>query len=178
MATGKGGAAGGGGGGGGGQPSSQQIQVMQQQLAAEAARHNMSVEQYINHLKAHAMKQAQAQQEQREAAAAQKQQEQEEYHVSTTQPVAANPQAVALAKWLRAQELKTRTCILGGQRKDMFKGKLCTHTNSFAFFPFLNILAFFGVIYLFFLLLFFLSLCDPRDFLFFPSCIQFLLQFF
>jgi beta-phosphoglucomutase-like phosphatase (HAD superfamily) len=129
MATGRGGVS----GAGGGQPSTQQIQAMQQQLAAEAARHNMSVEQYINHLKAHAMKQAQAQQEQREAAAAQKQQEQEEYHVNTTQPVAVNPQAVALAKWLRAQELKTRTCILSGQRKDMFKGKLCTYNSSALF---------------------------------------------
>jgi hypothetical protein len=33
------------------------------------------------------------------------------------------PEAVAVAKFLRSQDLKTRVCILDGQRKDMFKGK-------------------------------------------------------
>ena len=41
-------------------------------------------------------------------------------------PVSANtsdPKAIAVANFLRSQELKPRTCILNGQRKDMFKGK-------------------------------------------------------
>ena len=32
------------------------------------------------------------------------------------------PEAVAVAKFLRSQDLKTRVCILDDQRKDMFKG--------------------------------------------------------
>lgn len=39
------------------------------------------------------------------------------------QPGAApKPEALAVAKFLRSQDLKTRTCILDGDRKDMFKG--------------------------------------------------------
>ncbi|RMD40488.1 hypothetical protein DV735_g4642, partial [Chaetothyriales sp. CBS 134920] len=37
--------------------------------------------------------------------------------------VEAKPEALALAKFLRSQNLKTRTCIFNGQRKDMFKVK-------------------------------------------------------
>jgi len=40
-----------------------------------------------------------------------------------TKPVEAKPEALAVAKFLRAQNLKTRTCIFNGQRKDMFKVK-------------------------------------------------------
>jgi translocation protein SEC62 len=34
----------------------------------------------------------------------------------------ADPKAIAVAQWLRSQDLKPRTCIMDGQRKDMFKG--------------------------------------------------------
>lgn len=127
-------------------PSPQQIQAMQQQLAAEAAKHNMTVDQYIEHLKAQAMKHAQAQKQ-----AAQQQQQHHHHHdcdhdhdhddghdheqhpVHFNAPSAPNPQAIALAKWLRGQNLKSRTCILNGQRKDMFKGMsfgdVCTITT-------------------------------------------------
>lgn len=40
-----------------------------------------------------------------------------------TKPVEAKPDALAVAKFLRSQNLKTRTCIFNGQRKDMFKGE-------------------------------------------------------
>jgi translocation protein SEC62 len=40
-----------------------------------------------------------------------------------TKPVEAKPEAVALAKFLRAQDLKTRAVLFNGQRKDMFKGE-------------------------------------------------------
>jgi translocation protein SEC62 len=40
-----------------------------------------------------------------------------------TKPVEAKPEALALAKFLRVQDLKTRTVLFNGQRKDMFKGK-------------------------------------------------------
>jgi translocation protein SEC62 len=41
------------------------------------------------------------------------------------QPIAPGPpkpEALALAKFLRGQDLKPRTCILNGERKDMFRG--------------------------------------------------------
>ena len=43
-------------------------------------------------------------------------------HVPVNGTVEAKPEAIAVAKFLRAQNLKTRTCIFNGQRKDMFKG--------------------------------------------------------
>ena len=36
--------------------------------------------------------------------------------------IGAGPKAIALAKFLKGQDLKPRTCILNGERKDMFKG--------------------------------------------------------
>ena len=38
-------------------------------------------------------------------------------------PGPPNPAALAVATFLKNQDLKMRTCILNGQRKDMFKGK-------------------------------------------------------
>ena len=43
-----------------------------------------------------------------------------------TKPVEAKPDALAVAKFLRSQNLKTRTVLFNGQRKDMFKGMLTT----------------------------------------------------
>lgn len=40
------------------------------------------------------------------------------------QPGPPNPAALAVAAFLRKQDLKPRTCILNDQRKEMFKGKL------------------------------------------------------
>lgn len=37
-------------------------------------------------------------------------------------PGPPNPAALAVAAFLKNQDLKMRTCILNGQRKDMFKG--------------------------------------------------------
>lgn len=37
-------------------------------------------------------------------------------------PGPPNPAALAVASFLKNQDLKMRTCILNGQRKDMFKG--------------------------------------------------------
>lgn len=39
-------------------------------------------------------------------------------------PPIASPEALAVAQFLRNQDLKSRTCILQGQRKDLFKGML------------------------------------------------------
>lgn len=41
------------------------------------------------------------------------------------QPGPPNPAALAVAAFLRKQDLKSRTCILNDQRKEMFKGKEC-----------------------------------------------------
>ena len=101
-----------------------------QQFAADAAKQGLSVEQYVEKLKAQALQQHQ------QKLAQQQQQQQQTQHLHTAQqgqgqqegqqvpinPGAPDPAALAVAKWLRGQDLKSRTCILNGQRKDMFKG--------------------------------------------------------
>jgi hypothetical protein len=53
----------------------------------------------------------------------------QQHQHTTTQQVPVNPnnppdpKALAVANWLRSQNLKPRTCIMDGQRKDMFKGE-------------------------------------------------------
>ncbi|KAL8725416.1 MAG: hypothetical protein Q9166_007373 [cf. Caloplaca sp. 2 TL-2023] len=132
------------------QPSPQQMAAMQQQLAMEAQKRGMTTqqfqqwqrqqiendakkagmtfEQYVNKLKQQAYEQHMAQQQM----AAQQQVAQESGQPQTQgqggqqvpiTPGAPDPKALALAKWLRGQDLKTRTCILNGQRKDMFRVK-------------------------------------------------------
>ena len=134
------------------QPSPQQMAAIQQQIAAEAQRRGMTpqqlqaqqrqqiqaeadkagltFEQYINKLKQQAFENHQRQQQmaqqqaQNQAAQPQGQpqmQGQQGQQVPIT-PGAPDPRAVALAKWLKGQDLKPRTCILNGQRKDMFRG--------------------------------------------------------
>ncbi|KAJ6086260.1 translocation protein Sec62 [Penicillium sp. IBT 16267x] len=49
------------------------------------------------------------------------QQQMQRVAVNPGQP--ADPKALAVAKFLRSQALKSRTCILDGERKDMFKVK-------------------------------------------------------
>jgi translocation protein SEC62 len=103
-----------------------------QQLAAEAAKQGLTVEQYVNQLKQRAMQghQMRQQQAQRQQAQGQEQgQSQAHQHQhGQTQKIPVNPgappkpEALAVAKFLRSQDLKTRTCILDGQRKEMFKG--------------------------------------------------------
>ncbi len=99
-----------------------------QQLTADAARQGLSVEQYVEKLKAQAL-----QQHQQKLAQQQQQQEAQHHHHEQhghdqegqqvpVSPGAPDPRALAVAKWLRGQDLKGRTCILNGQRKDMFKG--------------------------------------------------------
>ena len=101
-----------------------------QQLAADAAEQGLTVEQYVNQLKQraiheHQMRQQQAQQQQQQA---QGQGQAHQHQHSHTQKIPVNPgaapkpEALAVAKFLRSQDLKTRTCILDGQRKEMFKG--------------------------------------------------------
>jgi translocation protein SEC62 len=103
------------------QPTPEQIQQMQRQLAADAQKAGMSVPQYVERLKAQAIAQQQAAQQQQ--AQAQQQQQQ------PINPGPPKPEALAVANFLKSQDLKMRTCILNGQRKDMFKGRY-TSGNS------------------------------------------------
>ncbi|KAI0171846.1 translocation protein [Hypoxylon sp. FL1284] len=127
---------------GGQMPSPQQIAAMQQQLAAEAQKHGMTVPQFVEHIKAQRI--AQLQQAQR----MQQQQQQQQGGQGGSEggpqgpqgprpgpppgaqgqpqpirPGPPNPVAIALANFLKGQQLKPRTCIINGERKDMFRVK-------------------------------------------------------
>ena len=134
------------------QPSPQQMAQIQQQMAMEAQRRGMTpqqlqqaqrkqieeeakkagvtFDQYVNKLKQQAFENYQRQQQMAQQQGGQapgqgqspQMQSQQGQQVPIT-PGAPDPKALALAKWLRGQDLKTRTCILNGQRKDMFRGE-------------------------------------------------------
>lgn len=107
------------------QPSPEQIRFMQQQLMTEAQKRGISVQQYVEELKAQAMQQHQHQQQHQQQQQQQAQQgQQQQQEIQGGQP--PKPEAIALANFLRAQDLKTRTCIFQEKRKDMFKGVLDT----------------------------------------------------
>ncbi|KAJ5325458.1 hypothetical protein N7541_011732 [Penicillium brevicompactum] len=110
-----------------------------EQLTADAEKLGLTTEQYVAQLRARAMQahqqqqQQQAQAQQNQAAEGQQQPQQQpapqQHQHQTTQQVPVNPnnppdpKAIAVANWLRSQNLKPRTCIMDGQRKDMFKVK-------------------------------------------------------
>ncbi|KAL1305453.1 hypothetical protein AAFC00_002332 [Neodothiora populina] len=107
------------------QPSPQQIAEMQRRLAEEAQKHGMTVPQYVEQLKAQAMRQHQMQ-----AAMRQQQMQQaggagppQQGQGQAIQPGPPKPEALAVANFLKSQDLKTRTCIFQEKRKDMFKVK-------------------------------------------------------
>ncbi|KAI1490573.1 translocation protein [Biscogniauxia mediterranea] len=137
---------------GGPAPTPQQIAAMQQQLAQEAQKHGMTVQQFVEHIKAQRlaqlqqmqqMQQRQMQQQQQggggQGPQAQQQQQQQQQppqgapqgprqgvaqgQPQPIRPGPPNPVAIALADFLRSQSLKPRTCILNGERKDMFRVK-------------------------------------------------------
>ena len=116
-----------------------QFQAFQrQQIETEAAKAGMTPQQFVQ------MKQEEARQNfARQQQAAQQQQAQGQQpgqgqpaqgqqqppqgqtqvqHIPVNQKVDPTPAALAVAKFLRSQDLKTRTCIFNGERKDMFKG--------------------------------------------------------
>lgn len=103
------------------QPTPEQITAMQKQLEIDAKKNGMTVPQFIAKLKEQALIQQQQQQ-----AAQQQQGQSQGQQQSQQQPITPgppNPAAIAVAKFLKGQDLKMRTCILNGQRKDMFKGE-------------------------------------------------------
>ena len=132
-------------------PSPQQIAAMQQQVALEAQKRGITpqefqaqqrkaleeeakkaglpLDQYINKIKQQAWEQHQKQQkllaqqtQNGHIAQAQPPVQTGQGQQVPIQPGAPDPKAMAVAKWLRSQDLKTRTCILNGQRKEIFKG--------------------------------------------------------
>ncbi len=138
------------------QPTPEQMAMMQQQFASEAAKKGMSpqqyqahqrkeleeqakkagvtVEQYINKLRQQAyenhMRQQQMAQQQGQNSEGQPQAQAQPGQQVPITPGAPDPKAEALAKWLKSQDLKIRTCLLNGQRKDMFRGMVSTHILS------------------------------------------------
>lgn len=105
-----------------------QFQAFQQQeIMKEAAKHNITPQQYIQMMQAKAMAEHQRQQQaQAQQGQGQPQGQRPGQHVQQQIPlngsVEAKPEALALAKFLRKEDLKTRTCILEGIRRDMFRG--------------------------------------------------------
>ncbi|KAK6957763.1 hypothetical protein Daesc_000552 [Daldinia eschscholtzii] len=117
---------------GGQMPTPQQIAAMQQQLAAEAQKHGMTVPQFVEHIKAQRLAQMQAAQRQQQQGGQGPQGGPQgpprpppgaQGQPQPIRPGPPNPVAIALANFLRSQPLKQRTCILNGERKDMFRVK-------------------------------------------------------
>ncbi|KAK5048045.1 hypothetical protein LTR84_006235 [Exophiala bonariae] len=109
-----------------------QFQAFQrQQIETEAAKLNMSPQQFIQMKQEEArqnfQRQQQLQQQQQaqpgQGQPSQPQQQGQVQHIPVNEGVEAKPEAIAVAKFLRSRDLKTRTCIFNGQRKDMFKVK-------------------------------------------------------
>ncbi|KAH9870839.1 hypothetical protein J1614_006411 [Plenodomus biglobosus] len=96
-------------------PTPEQIRQIQQQLTAEAEKHGISVQEYVQRLRQQAMAQQQAQMQAQQRAQQQQQQ--------PIQPGPPKPEAIAVANWLKAQELKPRTVVHDEKRKDMFRVK-------------------------------------------------------
>jgi translocation protein SEC62 len=104
----------------------QQFQEQQrQQLTADAAKQGLTLEQYVVQLKARAMQEHHMRQQQAHQGQVQGHQPPQQGQMQQI-PVNPNadkkPEALAVAKFLRSQDLKMRVCVLDGQRKEMFKG--------------------------------------------------------
>jgi translocation protein SEC62 len=114
-------------------PTPEQIQQIQAQIAAEAEKAGMTLEQYVAKMKQQVMQQrmAQQQQQQQQQQAGQQQAGQQQAvqqgaqpgQQVPIQPGPPKPEAIALANFLQTQDLKMRTCIFQEKRKDMFKVK-------------------------------------------------------
>ncbi|KAI4914223.1 uncharacterized protein J4E92_009637 [Alternaria infectoria] len=96
-------------------PTPEQIQQIKMQLEAEAAKHGITVQEYVGRLRQQAMAQQQAQMQAQQRAQQQQQQ--------PIQPGPPKPEAIAVANWLKSQDLKPRTVVHDEKRKDMFKVK-------------------------------------------------------
>lgn len=98
-------------------PSPDQIRQIQQQLAQDAEKHGISVQEYVQRLRQQAQAQHQAQMQAQQRA-------QEQQQKQPIQPGPPKPEAIAVANWLKSQDLKPRTVVHDEKRKDMFRGTL------------------------------------------------------
>lgn len=108
------------------QPTPDQIAAMQRQLAIDAQKNGMTVPEFVAKLKQQQMAMQQAQAQQQAAQQGGQPQQQGQLQQGAAQPITPGPpkpEALAVARFLKSQDLKPRTCILNGQRKDMFKVK-------------------------------------------------------
>lgn len=96
---------------------------MQRQLAIEAQKNGMTVPQYVEQLKAQAMRQHMQQQQMRQQQMQQQQMQQQQQQQQPITPGPPKPEAIAVATFLQSQDLKVRTCVFQEKRKDMFKGE-------------------------------------------------------
>lgn len=103
-------------------PTTEQIQAMQRQLAIDAEKHGMTIQQFVEKIKAQALAQQQMQKQMGQQQAQQQAAAQQQAQQQPITPGPPNPAALAVAAFLKSQDLKMRTCILNDQRKDMFKG--------------------------------------------------------
>lgn len=103
-------------------PTPEQIQQIQQQLAAEAAKQGISVQEFVQRMRQQAMAQQQAQMQAQQEAQQQQQQQ-------PIQPGPPKPEALAVANWLKTQDLKPRTVVHDEKRKDMFRGNPSLQPN-------------------------------------------------
>ena len=108
------------------------IQMQQQKLAEEAAKAGMTPQAFLQmkqqeaiqaQQQAQAQAQAQGQQQPANGQPVQQPGQPQLQRIDLTKPVEAKPDALAVARFLRSQDLKLRTCVFEGQRKDMFKGE-------------------------------------------------------
>lgn len=122
------------------QPTPEQLQQLQRRIAEDAAKAGMSVPEFIEEIKKQRMAAMQAQQQQHQHSHGDGQgndhghsheqgghnhthpHQQQQGQLQAITPGPPNPKALALAHFLRGQELKYRTVILNGERKDMFRG--------------------------------------------------------
>jgi translocation protein SEC62 len=109
---------------------------VQRKIAEDAQKAGMTVPQFIEHIKKQAQEKAMAarmaqqqgggppgQPGQPRPGPPQQMRPGQQRQAITPGP--PKPEALAVANFLKKQDLKPRTCILNGERKDMFKGICC-----------------------------------------------------
>jgi translocation protein SEC62 len=118
------------------QPTRAQVEAIQEHMRQDAQRMGLNMDQYIAKLKEAHQQQLAAQQRQQAAQQGGHQHgpdcnhdhDHEHQHAppqqhQPVQPGPPKPEALALAAFLKNQNLKLRTCIFQEKRKDMFRGE-------------------------------------------------------
>jgi len=108
-----------------------------QAIAEEAKKLGITPQQFVMQKQREAQEQMARQQQQQGAQPGQSPQQggpppgqqQQVQQIPLNQGVVAKPEALAMAKFLQSQNLKTRTVILDGQRREMFKGLISPLDN-------------------------------------------------